>query len=567
MKETIDGRLLNSLRSGAMDPQDSMLPFNEQDARLRDQPENDYIPRIQTPWLKYDRMVLRFEAYFQEHVVESPNENFRIRKCLIYYYLTDNTIHVNEPKIENSGLPQGILIRRMQIPKDIKNLPRDYFSWEDLAVGKNVTFFEHTFHIINCDAFTRAFYAEKGIPLAPAERLPEDGFSYSQKIKNVRVNPPDFKELKEYNEVKVKNGGGHPNGGLKKYLENDRIVLCFDIMWHDKTLCGGVNFYKMNYFLADDSVEVKEIKKQNSGKDGFPLLLKRSKLPKDPFLTHYPGMSLKKSENYGPQDLTCGKVINIFGRECVIYDCDEFTKRYYREVFGYDQIPVPLTKGSQTTANFQIPPHNGIGSEEDSLQNCFSLQPKPPRKDLNKMFNMDQYILRFDARMISENREDNNRTFILSFFCGDDSIQVYLVTERNSGVQQGKYLERRKHKNPKTSEYYNENDLQIGNVLTLNNQRFQLLKPDVFSENYMKERPLVFPQIDGAYVLDKLRQRTRCLPRCSAVSRHERVRQASGEHSRPCQAAVHQLRSACRRPARPRLQHELRRGVHHPEEV
>jgi hypothetical protein len=35
----------------------------------RKQPDNDYIPRVQPPWLKYDRQVLRFYAYFQEAVV------------------------------------------------------------------------------------------------------------------------------------------------------------------------------------------------------------------------------------------------------------------------------------------------------------------------------------------------------------------------------------------------------------------------------------------------------------------------------------------------------------------
>jgi EF-hand domain-containing protein 1 len=55
----------------------------------RNAPENDYIPRIQPPWLKFDRKVLRFYAYFQEHVVESRLENYRIRPVLIYYYLSD----------------------------------------------------------------------------------------------------------------------------------------------------------------------------------------------------------------------------------------------------------------------------------------------------------------------------------------------------------------------------------------------------------------------------------------------------------------------------------------------
>jgi len=62
----------------------------------------------------------------------------------------------------------------------------------------------------------------------------------------------------------------------------------------------------MNYFLADGTVEVKEIFRQNSGKDPFPLLLRRSKLPKKPILTHYPGMTLKKEEYYGPKDFICG---------------------------------------------------------------------------------------------------------------------------------------------------------------------------------------------------------------------------------------------------------------------
>jgi EF-hand domain-containing protein 1 len=31
---------------------------------VRSLPENEYIPETQPQWLKYDRQVLRFEAYF-----------------------------------------------------------------------------------------------------------------------------------------------------------------------------------------------------------------------------------------------------------------------------------------------------------------------------------------------------------------------------------------------------------------------------------------------------------------------------------------------------------------------
>jgi transaldolase len=44
--------------------------------------------------------------------------------------------------------------------------------------------------------------------------------------------------------------------------------------------------------------------------------------------------------------------------------------------------------------------------------------PKPPKKDVKKVFSNDQYILRFEAKLISESREDNDRKFVVSFFCG-----------------------------------------------------------------------------------------------------------------------------------------------------
>jgi hypothetical protein len=41
------------------------------------------------------------------------------------------------------------------------------------------------------------------------------------------------------------------------------------------------------------------------------------------------------------------------------------------------------------------------------------------------MYTSDQNVLRFEARLISQIKDYNNRKFIISFFCGDDTIQVY----------------------------------------------------------------------------------------------------------------------------------------------
>lgn len=262
-KEAIDIDLIDTLLTQCPPPP----------TETRDPPENDYIPRIQAPWIKYDRKVLKFNAYFQEAVVESRLENCRTRECNIFYYLNDGTIHVTEPKVENSGIPQGYFIKRQLIYKDRdQNIP---FTWQDFNVGQNITFFERTYRIVDCDDFTKFFLSDQGVQLGKPENIEVDAFGHYTKLKEQKIPPPDYKEYKEYYEVKL--GGGHPNGGLDLYLTNDRKVLSFDIMWNDTTLCGGINFYKMNYFLADNTVEVKEVRKQNNGKDPFPLLLQRQK--------------------------------------------------------------------------------------------------------------------------------------------------------------------------------------------------------------------------------------------------------------------------------------------------
>ena len=61
-------------------------------------------------------------------------------------------------------------------------------------------------------------------------------------------------------------------------------------------------------------MNIKEVRKVNSGKDKFPLVLCRCRLPKEPILTHYPGMSLKKEEYFEPKDFVCGQSICIYSR-------------------------------------------------------------------------------------------------------------------------------------------------------------------------------------------------------------------------------------------------------------
>ena len=68
--------------------------------------------------------------------------------------------------------------------------------------------------------------------------------------------------------------------GLEGFLKYDRVVLRFDALWDDSTsLAGDVMQYTIHYFLADDTIEVCEFHSNNDGRDPYPLLVKRMKLP------------------------------------------------------------------------------------------------------------------------------------------------------------------------------------------------------------------------------------------------------------------------------------------------
>ena len=109
MKEEIDQNLISSMKEG--------IPKTLEGVPKREEPENEGIPRIPPKWLKYDKKVLLFMGYFKEPVHENSVENYRVRKVDVHYYLDDDTIYITEGKIENSGIPQGVFLKRHKIPK------------------------------------------------------------------------------------------------------------------------------------------------------------------------------------------------------------------------------------------------------------------------------------------------------------------------------------------------------------------------------------------------------------------------------------------------------------------
>ena len=85
----------------------------------------------------------RFFGYFYEArpwdhegpLGESLIETHVCRPIVLHYYIYDDTIEINEPRVLNSGLPQGNFLKRGKVCKDTDG---SELTLVDLAVGNKV---------------------------------------------------------------------------------------------------------------------------------------------------------------------------------------------------------------------------------------------------------------------------------------------------------------------------------------------------------------------------------------------------------------------------------------------
>jgi hypothetical protein len=108
--------------------------------------------------------------------------------------------------------------------------------------------------------------------------------------------------------------------------------------------------------------------------------------------------------------------------------------------------------------------------------------PNQPKRDFFKYVDNDKKVLRFTARFNTRIPEDVDRRFIISFFLSDDTISIFEPAQKNSGIIEGKFLERRKYKNvDKNSEFLTPTDLAIGGDVKINGYNFHILSADEYT--------------------------------------------------------------------------------------
>ncbi|KAM6151499.1 EF-hand domain-containing family member C2 [Rhynchocyon petersi] len=484
-------------------------------------------------WVAFDKQVLSFDAYVEDEVPDKSQEDYRIRRYKIYFYLEDDTIQVNEPELKNSGLPQGTSIQRHRIclpPPDEDK----FYNVYHFNINIDIVFYGQTFKIYDCDTFTKNFLKKIGVKVNPPGKCPEDPYMKARKEMADRLQP-----LRPYEYDNTR----------KQFLEHDRQVLRFFCLWDDTvSQYGERKELILYYFLSDDTIEIKELTPPISRRGPISLFLQRRKLPKDvppgiyqpgqitdqAVLNIYGGFSVKRvrgylldryklgkvdQEFYKDSDLTIGTTINVWGRKVLLCDCDEFTKYYYKKKYGIENftaIPCKLPPPPKIEKKF--PPYTGFGSEEDSLRSCIGLMPTPHRWNFKKFtennsYDHISYILRFFAKLTIRGHGDSDRMFVISYFLSDNTMSVFEVTERNSGYTSGMFLQRVRVKKPgqevfksEFSEYIQPEELYVGARVNVNGYIFHLLNADEYTLNYMEDHLDKFPMSNFGHAIEKLKE-------------------------------------------------------------
>lgn len=438
-------------------------------------------------YVTLDKQVLYFKAYMKQTVHESASERYRVRYFNVYYYLEDDTIAISEPEIENSGMPHGAFLARAQLVAD-----GEAVHWTKLNVGSNLMVYGKALRLYATNESTKKFLEREGIVVGEPEDAPLDPYAESRAVTDrpqvLHNTPSDFDKLKQF-------------------LVLDRKVLRFYCTWEDPSSAGETLKAEVFYFLVDDSVEVREVHSANDGRDPFPVLLRRGKVPRNPrslpieFPTSVLEVSSEEVDEYvNPADFAIGKSVHIFGRDYFVYDLDEFTRDFYRRNFNeIDFTPIDVSTRPPTAPQAEIPPYNGIGSAEDSYLSCVTIAPKAPlgQKSLLQLLKHDNSLLRFLAVLDPETHEgEEGRSFILSFRLADDMVSIFEPPVANSGIQGGTILSfqlvQRPGCNPDKPEYLKQGDFAIGAKIEIFKLTYLITGCDKAVLSYMEKHPEEF---------------------------------------------------------------------------
>jgi len=412
--------------------------------------------------------VLRSFGYYREAISESSEETFRDRKVSILIYLSDGTCEVNEPKVQNSGIPQGKVINR----GPLKTEDGELIGPAHLLPGTFLQIYGKMIKVCQADPWTRNWLTTRGLAVPEDMPIPRNGAS------RVLAELPEWNgkvlfPLKTFMEAAM-GKHNHDSAATKQFLDYDQDKLRFSLVWDNSdALFGDIMDYSMLYYLGDDTVQIQQSRRANTGREEFPTLFKRDQLLKDwkEFLNIHKrevGAKYGDAPIWTWRDMRVGKTFNVFGREMRVTACD-FTTRDFFARQGIELKPNECLAGEKVDRPvLAMPQFNGYGDKFHARTEWKSLVPKQPKKDYNKIIGLDGHRIRMTASIISNNPDDQQRKFVITYFLHDDTLLVYEPPIRNSGIVGGKFLEKGKFEHESGARYITPDDFEEGQIIIIN---------------------------------------------------------------------------------------------------
>jgi len=305
-----------------------------------------------TQWLDGAGKVLRFYAFFKEAVLDSQTEAYRVRKVCLLFYLSDGTMEVTESKAANSGIAGGAFLKRSHVPN---NATGTVFAENDFKVGGDVQIFGRTFHIYDCDGFTRDV---TGGNQGEKEEPPMDPFTLaantpSKPLRDPTKSPRKNRWLKTTGQFGSTMGSTRGMGGGKGEAVEPTTILRYYAKWIDdvidledisgedpktprvpETTDKRQELYKIHFYLEDGSLEILVSNKKELKYQMYPTLLSRQLATKTPMVSV--GDIGTDKEYVTFEDFKVGQEVIIQNRRMLIYKSDERTYKWIEQQTGVD---------------------------------------------------------------------------------------------------------------------------------------------------------------------------------------------------------------------------------------
>jgi hypothetical protein len=449
-----------------------------------------------------EEFVVRMLGYFTEKVPESNLETERVRKVCVSFFTKDDSVSIKELYERNSGMGEGTILSRRQVPRNPAN-PKDVYHLSDFHVGEAVIIYSQVYTIVDMDKRSRRYMREVlGEEVPEGLPVPEDNFSRTIAAAATRsakrlITSDDMDRKRAIEQQLTGIYTKHSTEDIaitKEFLKNNlNAHLTYFALWDDRgSISGDLHFCVLRVYLENNAIEVAESKPENSGRWGGPVLISRQRIPRPSadlsqsrYQQHTYG-KLMKSDFLCPEEFQVGETYMIYGKPFYIYDCDAFTRNFMKEQFDMDIKPAidiaPFVKTEKKPSVFYPPPPNGFGSEKDTRTNWLSLTGKPAKPDHEKLQRESGRVMKFSAKLANPIVPgDEAREFVISFYRETNEVGILEKPERNSGMMGGRFLAKgahRKHMPNGTTVLFAPDDFQVGKVVTIYERPFLLLGHD-----------------------------------------------------------------------------------------